>query len=213
MLYVLLYFVPETLKQETAFMREVSDKYFCDNWVVSTYMGHIVWLPEAWEGYRAAKAAITNTTATADIRRIASGQGNKLRSLVPSLRELLTEGSITQVTVAVKMIRHKRLTLIYVILGLAAGQCYPCPHCGQGEQCHPALAAPPHHAAKVLSSYFQSLELLIYPDSSASVSQHKRTRQLHELARQEARVTSEDLMELLVLVSRLEQLTRSLYTR
>ena len=97
MLYVLLYFVPETLKQETAFMREVSDKYFCDNWVVSTYMGHIVWLPEAWEGYRAAKAAITNTTATADIRRIASGQGNKLRSLVPSLRELLTEGSITQV--------------------------------------------------------------------------------------------------------------------
>ena len=63
------------------------------------------------------------------------------------------------------------------------------------------------------SSYFQSLELLIYPDLSASVSQHKRTRQLHELARQEARVTSEDLMELLVLVSRLEQLTRSLYTR
>ena len=99
MLYVLLYFVPETLKQETAFMREVSDKYFCDNWVVSTYMGHTVWLPEAWEGYRAAKAAITNTTATADIRRIASGQGNKLRSLVPSLRELLTEGSITQVTI------------------------------------------------------------------------------------------------------------------
>ena len=98
MLYVLLYFVPETLKQETAFMREVSDKYFCDNWVVSTYMGHTVWLPEAWEGYRAAKAAITNTTATADIKRIASGQGNKLRSLVPSLRELLTEGSITQVT-------------------------------------------------------------------------------------------------------------------
>ena len=48
---------------------------------------------------------------------------------------------------------------------------------------------------------------------SASVSQHKRTRQLLELARQEARVTSEDLMELLVLVSRLEQLTRSLYTR
>ena len=51
------------------------------------------------------------------------------------------------------------------------------------------------------------------PYLSASVSQHKRTRQLHELARQEARVTSEDLMELLVLVSRLEQLTRSLYTR
>ena len=98
MLYVLLYFVPDTLKQETAFMREITDKYFCDNWVVSTYMGHTVWLPEAWECYRAAKAAITNTTATADIKRIAGSQGNKLRSLVPSLREMLTEGSITQVS-------------------------------------------------------------------------------------------------------------------
>ena len=55
--------------------------------------------------------------------------------------------------------------------------------------------------------------LLTDPDLSASVSQHKRTRQLVELVRQEARVTHEDMMELLVLVSRLEQLTRSLYTR
>ena len=58
MLYVLLYFVPDTLKTETAFMREISDKYFCDNWVVSTYMGHTVWLPEAWEGYRAVGSRI-----------------------------------------------------------------------------------------------------------------------------------------------------------
>ena len=41
----------------------------------------------------------------------------------------------------------------------------------------------------------------------------RATQSLGCLARQEARVTSEDLMELLVLVSRLEQLTRSLYTR
>ena len=48
---------------------------------------------------------------------------------------------------------------------------------------------------------------------SASVSQHKRTRQLLDLARLEARVSAEDLMEVVVLVSRLEQHTRSLYTR
>ena len=94
--------------------------------------------------------------------------------------------------------------------GVAAGQCYPGAHCGQGEQCHHALAAPAHHAAKVLPHYISNLT---DPDLSASVSQHKRTRQLLELVRQEARVTQEDLMELLVLVSRLEQLTRSLYTR
>ena len=67
MLYTLLYFVPDTLRQETAFMREVVDKFFCDNWVVATYMGHVVWLPEAWDSYRAAKAAVTNTTATAEV--------------------------------------------------------------------------------------------------------------------------------------------------
>ena len=68
------------------------------------------------------------------------------------------------------------------------------------------------HSQSIITSHHIS-NLLNDPYLSASVSQHKRTRQLHELARQEARVTSEDLMELLVLVSRLEQLTRSLYTR
>ena len=96
MLYTLLYFVPDTLRQETAFMREVVDKFFCDNWVLPTYMGHVVWLPEAWDSYRAAKAAVTNTTATAEVRRVAAGHGAKLRQLVPVLRQLLTEGCVTQ---------------------------------------------------------------------------------------------------------------------
>ena len=39
MLVVLLYFQPAVLKTEKALMREIVDKYFCDNWVVSVYMG------------------------------------------------------------------------------------------------------------------------------------------------------------------------------
>ena len=46
-----------------------------------------------------------------------------------------------------------------------------------------------------------------------SVSLHKRTRQLLEMARQEAKVSTEDVLSLVVLVSRLEQHTRLSYIR
>ena len=98
MLYVLLYFEPAILKNETALMREIVDKHFCDNWVISIYMGNIIWLPEAWDQYKAAKAAITNTTANAEVKKMASKQGSMLKGLLPRLREFLTEGNITQET-------------------------------------------------------------------------------------------------------------------
>ena len=109
MLYVLLYFAPEILKQETALMREIVDKYFCDNWVISIYMGNIIWLPEAWDQYKAAKAAVTNTTANAEIKKVASMQGNQLRVLVPRLQEFLTEGTITQETLLDSVNKVRRL--------------------------------------------------------------------------------------------------------
>ena len=34
MLYVVLYFEPDILKNETATMREIVDKFFLDNWVI-----------------------------------------------------------------------------------------------------------------------------------------------------------------------------------
>lgn len=36
-------------------MREIVDKHFPDNWVISIYMGIVVDLVEMWEPYRAAK--------------------------------------------------------------------------------------------------------------------------------------------------------------
>ena len=32
------------LKTEKALMREIVDKYFCDNWVISIYMGRCLYL-------------------------------------------------------------------------------------------------------------------------------------------------------------------------
>lgn len=42
MLYVLLYFSPKTLSEETGSMREIVDKHFNDNWIIALYMGHVV---------------------------------------------------------------------------------------------------------------------------------------------------------------------------
>jgi len=39
MLYVCLFFSVGILHSETAIMREIVDKFFPDNWVISVYMG------------------------------------------------------------------------------------------------------------------------------------------------------------------------------
>jgi WASH complex subunit strumpellin len=51
-LYVLLYFVPDVLHDETAVMREIVDKHFVDNWVVPFVTGHCVDLSLDWHLYQ-----------------------------------------------------------------------------------------------------------------------------------------------------------------
>lgn len=46
MLYVVLYFAPNILNNETAKMREIVDKHFPDNWILGFYMGFTVDLIE-----------------------------------------------------------------------------------------------------------------------------------------------------------------------
>ncbi len=41
MLYILLYFKPEILHNEQAVMREIVDKFYPDNWVLTIYMGSV----------------------------------------------------------------------------------------------------------------------------------------------------------------------------
>lgn len=61
MLYVCLFFTPATLHSQTAKMREIVDRFFPDNWVISYYMGMTANLIDSWESYKAAKQALNNT--------------------------------------------------------------------------------------------------------------------------------------------------------
>ena len=56
-------------------MRGIVDKHFADNWVISFYLGYHVDLTSAWEPYKAARLALTNTL---DVVNVKVGGGGTL---------------------------------------------------------------------------------------------------------------------------------------
>jgi WASH complex subunit strumpellin len=97
MLYVLLYFRPEMLHNEQAVMREIVDKFFPDNWILSIYLGNIIVnLSEAWDGYKAAKNALGNTLIVTNIKQQATNHLNKLTECIKEVKLHLNEGFLTQ---------------------------------------------------------------------------------------------------------------------
>ncbi|EDV23219.1 uncharacterized protein TRIADDRAFT_27621 [Trichoplax adhaerens] len=122
MLYVILYFAPEMLHNESAKMREIVDKHFPDNWVINVYMGHLVNLVEAWEPYKAAKTALSNTIAQTNLREFAVKFGKSVRSLDSSVLKLLKEGALTEdyvldnIPKLMHLIRECNVTLRWIML-------------------------------------------------------------------------------------------------
>uniref|UniRef100_A0A671MCB3 WASH complex subunit 5 n=1 Tax=Sinocyclocheilus anshuiensis TaxID=1608454 RepID=A0A671MCB3_9TELE len=96
MLCVCLYFTPSILHTQQAKMREIVDKYFPDNWVISIYMGITVNLVEAWEPYKAAKTALNYTLDTANIKEQSGRYAASVESLRPQVQQLLKEGFLRE---------------------------------------------------------------------------------------------------------------------
>lgn len=122
MLYVVLFFFPSILNTQTAKMREIVDKYFPDNWIVSIYMGITVNLIDSWEPYKAAKAALSNTLDTANIKEQSMKYGENLKKLIPQTRSVLKEGSLTEeklmdnVNKVINVLRDCNVTLRWLML-------------------------------------------------------------------------------------------------
>ena len=97
MLYVLLYFRAEILHNEQAVMREIVDKFFPDNWILSVYMGNIIVnLSESWENYKAARNALGNTLTASNIRQQSLNHLTKLNESIKEVKLHLNEGFLTQ---------------------------------------------------------------------------------------------------------------------
>ena len=78
MLVTVLFFSPKTLVFDNPMMREIADKFFCDNWVVPIYMGFHLNLIEWWEGFKAAKMALGNTVDNARVKQLSVEKAPKL---------------------------------------------------------------------------------------------------------------------------------------
>uniref|UniRef100_A0A8D1EWV6 WASH complex subunit 5 n=1 Tax=Sus scrofa TaxID=9823 RepID=A0A8D1EWV6_PIG len=96
MLYVILYFEPSILHTHQAKMREIVDKYFPDNWVISIYMGITVNLADAWEPYKAAKTALNNTLDLSNVKEQASRYATVSERVRVQVQQFLKEGYLRE---------------------------------------------------------------------------------------------------------------------
>ncbi|XP_022693191.1 WASH complex subunit 5-like isoform X2 [Varroa jacobsoni] len=92
LIYIALFFYPKILHGEPAIMREIVDRYFPDNWVIATYMGNVVNLIDAWEPYRAAKAALQNVQDLKAVQTRCEKMHRQVEELLAQTEQLLNEG-------------------------------------------------------------------------------------------------------------------------
>lgn len=111
MLYVILYFCPNILHNQRARMREIIDKFFFDNWIISLHMGELVNLVEAWEPYKAAKESLNQLIEAESIVALINQNKLKFHTVSKQLREYLKEGWLDEKSVLenhVKMVNQMR---------------------------------------------------------------------------------------------------------
>eukprot|EP01027_Heterolobosea_sp_BB2_P007140 GEZU01010652.1.p1 GENE.GEZU01010652.1~~GEZU01010652.1.p1 ORF type:complete len:835 (-),score=235.13 GEZU01010652.1:84-2588(-) len=124
MLYILLYFDSRILIKEQAIMREIVDKHFPDNWVISYYMGFTVDLSIAWQPFKAARDAIKNTLQLPYIKDLLTNYTDALKRLVAEVTNYLTEGVLVEdfvldnINKCLNCLRNCNVTLRWLILHL-----------------------------------------------------------------------------------------------
>ncbi|XP_077928146.1 WASH complex subunit 5 isoform X2 [Halichoerus grypus] len=131
MLYVILYFEPSILHTHQAKMREIVDKYFPDNWVISIYMGITVNLADAWEPYKAAKTALNNTLDLANVREQSSRYATVSEKVHAQVQQFLKEGYLREEMVLdniprlLNCLRDCNVAIRWLMLHTADSACDP----------------------------------------------------------------------------------------
>lgn len=121
-LFVLLHLTPSILHNHHSIMREIVDKFFSDNWVISVYMGRVVNLIDAWAPYKAASQALNNTIDNNNVKAITAKHKEKLTELLKKLRLLLKEGTLVDEYVMqhsnklIDVVRECNVTLRWLLL-------------------------------------------------------------------------------------------------
>jgi len=95
-IFVLLFFVPDYLDMENSKMREIVDKHFSDNWVISIYMGYTIDILDYWKDFKAAKNALAITINNDNVKLLKKNFHQKLFELNEKLKKFLFEGFINE---------------------------------------------------------------------------------------------------------------------
>ncbi|ETW08085.1 hypothetical protein, variant [Aphanomyces invadans] len=95
-LYVVLYFAPDILIHEKATMREIVDRHFNDNFIITTYMGNVADLSLEWAPYPAARTALANTLEVSNLVDIVKAKMKSGAKSIDLLTHFLTEGVLTE---------------------------------------------------------------------------------------------------------------------
>lgn len=127
MLYLCLFFSTDILHHQPAIMREIVDKYFPDNWVISIYMGFTVNIIEAWDPFRAAKAALNNTLETSNVKTLSASYFNKANDLSIETAKLIKEGItrdnlLSIISNVITVLKDCNVVLRWLILHTANGK-------------------------------------------------------------------------------------------
>lgn len=128
MLYICLFFSTDVLHDQPAIMREIVDKYFPDNWVISIYMGFTVNIIESWESFKASKAALNNTLNISNVKRLSAFYSSKVIELYKESVKFLQEGTITNdnllsiISNIITVLKDCNVVLRWLILHTANGK-------------------------------------------------------------------------------------------
>lgn len=96
MLFVCLYFSPKTLHSQVTNMREIVDKFFADNWIVTLYMGITINLIDAWYNFKAAKSAIDSVTEATIVRELCLKHREEMNKLTKKTRHIVNDGVLNE---------------------------------------------------------------------------------------------------------------------
>ena len=77
-------------------MREIVDKHFSDNWVISIYMGHTADILDYWKDYKASKNALAITINSDSVKELKKNYLAKLDEYNEKMKKFLAEGLINE---------------------------------------------------------------------------------------------------------------------
>ena len=94
-LFTLLFFAPHILESEFSTMRELVDKHFADNWVVSLYPGFTVDVCVFWESFKSAKSALNSIIMSSTVKQIVNQHVATLLATGEEIQKLLHSGLLS----------------------------------------------------------------------------------------------------------------------